>query len=252
MFSGLVLRAWFSSTGILTGTVYVTTGIVIRKMIRSTSITSTSGVVLIVETTSSSSLSEPTFIAMAASARWASARRRRAHAGTHQHAVQVGAEAAHRLHRYLVAAHQPVVAEHRGHGDEQAEGGHDQRLAHRAGDLVDRRLAGDADRRQRVVDAPDRAEQADEGRRRADGSQEGEAVLEAALHVVECTLDLHRDPGVVVDVLGQGALVVLAGLEPGVGDEAERRAFLQAVGGLADALRLEELARHLLGLARHL
>ena len=44
------------SFGSVSGTVCVTTGIVIRKMISSTSITSTSGVVLIVETTSSSSL----------------------------------------------------------------------------------------------------------------------------------------------------------------------------------------------------
>jgi hypothetical protein len=63
----------------------------------------------------------------------------------------------------VVAPHEPVVAQHRGHGDGQADGGHDERLAHRAGHLVDRRLAGDADGGQRVVDAPDGAEQADEG-----------------------------------------------------------------------------------------
>ena len=40
----------------------MTTGIVIRKMISSTSITSTSGVVLMVETTSSSPSGLPTFI----------------------------------------------------------------------------------------------------------------------------------------------------------------------------------------------
>src|SRR4249919_2348865 len=67
MFSGLVATARLVSLGKDSWIVWVTTGIVIRKMISSTSITSTSGVVLIVETTSSSSLAEPTFIAMAAS-----------------------------------------------------------------------------------------------------------------------------------------------------------------------------------------
>jgi hypothetical protein len=65
MFSGLVSRTSLRSFGRTTGIDVVTTGMVIRKMISSTSITSTSGVVLIVETTSSSSpSSEPTFIAM--------------------------------------------------------------------------------------------------------------------------------------------------------------------------------------------
>ena len=40
-------------------------------------------------------------------------------------------------------------------------------------------------------------------------------------------LHAHRDPGVVVDVLGQRAFVVLAGLDAAVGDEAEGAALLQ-------------------------
>src|SRR5215204_3735273 len=168
MFSGLVWRAMLFSFGSETAIVCVTTGIVIRKMMSSTSITSTSGVVLIAETTSSSSPSaEPTVMAIAGSS--ALRRDRRSdRPGAHQDTVQVGPEAAHRLHRDLVATDEPVVAEHRRHGDGQADGGHDQRLADRAGDLVDRRLAGDADRRQRVVDPPDRSEQADERSGRAD------------------------------------------------------------------------------------
>src|SRR4051794_31045392 len=160
MFSGLVWRAMLVSFGSCTGIVCVTTGIVIRKMISRTSITSTSGVVLMAETTSSSSPSEPTFIAIACfrSARCLDGSETR----PHQDAVEIGAEATHGFHRDLVAAHQPVVAEHRGHRDREADRRHDERLADRARDLVDRRLAGDADRRQRVVDAPDRAEQADE------------------------------------------------------------------------------------------
>src|SRR6476659_8116902 len=189
MFSGLVWRAMLVSLGNTTGMVCVTTGIVIRKMMRSTSITSTSGVVLMAETTSSSSPSAPTVMAIAFSRSARDRGRRQARA--HQDAVQVGAEAAHRLHRHLVAADQPVVAEHRRHRDRQTDRGHDQRLADRAGDLVDRRLAGDADRRQRVVDAPDGSEQADERRRRADRGEEGEAVLEAALDVVDAALHAH-------------------------------------------------------------
>src|SRR5580765_4367904 len=111
MFSGFVCRAMLVSFGSVIGTVCVTTGMVIRKMISSTSITSTSGVVLIAETTSSSSPSlEPTFIAMAASSLRRGALAARTDLGAHQDAVQVGAEAAHRLHRDLVAADQPVVA----------------------------------------------------------------------------------------------------------------------------------------------
>src|SRR5450432_1713052 len=95
----------FDSFGSATGIVWVTTGIVIRKMMSSTSITSTSGVVLIAETTSSSSPPPPRFIAMADLSMWArlcghsgSERRVGLHARAHQHAMQVGAEIAHRLH----------------------------------------------------------------------------------------------------------------------------------------------------------
>ena len=68
MFSGLVWLAWFLSLGSSKGTLCRTTGMVIRKMISSTSITSTRGVVLIVDTRSSSPASEgPTAMAMACS-----------------------------------------------------------------------------------------------------------------------------------------------------------------------------------------
>ena len=64
---------------------------------------------------------------------------------------------------HLVAPDRPVVAEHHGHGDRQADGGHDQRLTDRACNLVDRGLARDANRGQRVVDAPDSAEEPTNG-----------------------------------------------------------------------------------------
>ena len=59
MFSGRVCRGVLLSRGRFSAIVWVTTGIVIRKMISSTSITSTSGVVLMSETTSSSSPAAP-------------------------------------------------------------------------------------------------------------------------------------------------------------------------------------------------
>src|SRR5205814_5793722 len=104
MFSGLVWRAMLLSLGRFSGTVWVTTGMVIRKMIKSTSITSTSGVVLMLETTSSSPPSLPTFMAMM----WLLdvVRGSAGGAGAHQHAVKIGAEAAHGFHRHFVAAHQ--------------------------------------------------------------------------------------------------------------------------------------------------
>src|SRR5512143_2767967 len=114
MFSGLVSRISLRSFGSWTGIEVVTTGTVIRKMISSTSITSTSGVVLMVETTSSSSAAEPTFIAMMSSLGGRLRRREK-------HRVQIGAETAHLLHRRLVAADEPVVAEHRRHGHREAD-----------------------------------------------------------------------------------------------------------------------------------
>src|SRR5262245_640820 len=177
MFSGLVSRTSLRSFGSSTGTDVTTTGIVIRKMISSTSITSTSGVVLIVETTSSSS-APPTFIAMASRPRCDLRVRQ-------QHGVQLGAEAADLLHHRLVAADEPVVAQHGGHRYGQPDRRHDQRLAHGACDLVDRRLAGDADGRQRMIDPPYRAEQPHERSRGTDGREEREAVLGAALDVLD-------------------------------------------------------------------
>src|SRR6185295_15451337 len=176
MFSGFVCRGMLRSFGRLTGTCCTTTGIVIRKMMSSTSITSTSGVVLMAAITSCSgfSASWPTVMAMATllAGRGDRALRGASVVAAHQHHVQVGREGAQVFQRDLVAANQPVVAEHRRHRDREADGRHDQRLAHGARDLVDRGLAGDADGGERVVDAPHRAEEADEGGGRAHGGEE--------------------------------------------------------------------------------
>src|SRR5687768_13138259 len=212
MFSGLVTVTTLRSSGSLTGICWTTTGIVIRKMMSSTSITSTRGVVLMAAITSCSwfSTSWPTVMAITGllAGGGDGARGGLLRVAAHEDHVQVRREGAQVLHRNLVAAHEPVVAEHRGNRDREADGRHDQRLAHRARDLVDRGLAGDADGRQRVIDAPHRAEEADEGRGGAYGGEEREAVLEARGNVVHGALDRHRDPGVEVDRLQQLALVM--------------------------------------------
>src|SRR5215472_8317910 len=206
MFSGLVCVGMLTALGRSPFTVLVITGIVIRKMMRSTSITSTSGVVLMVAIMPPL-LDSPTFIDMVsyslksapgrhvvprrcgciprggrlAAAYSANARRGFGRGGTrttsagaaldldaaYQVGMQVAGEVPQRILQHLVAAEEPVVAPHRRHRHEQAERRHDERLADRACHLVDARLAGDADADQRVQDAPHRAEQSDERRRRA-------------------------------------------------------------------------------------
>src|SRR6185436_10942797 len=236
IFSGLVSRTSLRSFGNCTGIDVVTTGMVIRKMISSTSMTSTSGVVLIVETISSSSpLDEPTFIAMASDPGWC----RRSLRGAQQHGMKICAEAAHHVHRRLVAADQPVVAQDRRYRDRQSERGHDQRFADGTCDLVDRRLSGDPDRRQRVVNAPHRAEQPDKGRRRADGGQKGQAILRAGLDVVDRALDRHRDPGIEVNV-AQEANVLARRLESRFCNEPVGAALLELFRALANRRRIPE------------
>src|SRR3989442_9564208 len=193
MFSGLVCVGRLRSRGSSSGTFWITTGMVMRKMISSTSITSTSGVVLICEFRSSSSAC-PTVIAM-------SDRLVRSVAAAEQRHLHGAAEAPHVLHRDAVTPHEPVVSQHRGHRDGEAERGHDERLADRAGHLVDRGLAGDADRGQRVIDAPDRAEEADEGGGRSHGGEEGETGLQAVVDHVDRAGERHRQPGIDVDLL---------------------------------------------------
>src|SRR5512138_3943887 len=104
MFSGLVCVGTFFSFGNVSWIDCVTTGIVIRKMISSTNITSTSGVVLMVEfiCSSLSSSGEPTVIAIAVSVGGD-----RSALACEQDVVQVARERAHALHHQLVAADQP-------------------------------------------------------------------------------------------------------------------------------------------------
>src|SRR5512141_933691 len=102
MFSGLVSRTSTRSLGKDTGIEVVTTGMVIRKMISSTSITSTRGVVLIAEMTSSSPPSDgPTAMAMAIAPAVAGGRLRGLSGRAHDHGVEFLAELTHFVHHRL-------------------------------------------------------------------------------------------------------------------------------------------------------
>src|SRR3984957_19669123 len=185
MFSGFVCVGRLVAFGSCTGTCWMMTRIVMMKMMRSTNITSTRGVTLMSDIASASS-PLPIFIAMtipsaSGHGRGLHHRRRRAalvHAQAHLRAgdqvgVQLMSKVADALLHTLVAAQKDVVTEHRGHGDRQTDGGHDQCFADRTRHLVDRRLARNADRDQLVVDADDGAEEADERRWRTDRGKHG-------------------------------------------------------------------------------
>ena len=110
-----------------------------------------------------------------------------------------------------VAAPEGVVGEHRGNRDREPERGHDQRLADRARHLVERALAAHADRDERVIHAPHRPEQPDEGRGAADGSERGEARLEPRRLLVD-----HAAHGAGEEVRRAAGLVQPVGAVPRV------------------------------------
>src|SRR5215469_4625666 len=148
--------------------------------------------------------------------------------------VQVAREIPDGILQHLVAAEQPVVAPNRGDRDEEAEGGHDERAADRARDLVDARLAGEADRDERVHDAPDRAEETDERSRGAHGGEEAQALAHVAVDLVDRALQRHGDPLVHVDAVGEAALMVRHGAQPVLGNGTEAIALLQALYSVLD------------------
>src|SRR5882724_2915431 len=265
MFSGLVCVGILTAFGRSTGTVLLITGMVMRKMISSTSMTSTSGVVLMLDITVFSSELPPTLIDMVsphslAERRRLGGRRTRTaatlapHAGTaHQVGMQVAGKVTQGILQELVAAEQPVVTHDRRYRDEEANGGHDERLAHRACDFVDARLAGDADRHQRVQNAPDRTEQPDERGYGPDGGEQTQAAVQLAVDLIDGALQRHGDPLVQVDAVGEAAVVMRGGAQAVLGDRAEIIALLQPVDPVLDRGRGPELlldhARGLLELA---
>src|SRR5215470_382901 len=273
MFSGLVCVGMLTAFGSVTGTVLVITGIVIRKMMSSTSITSTSGVVLMLAIAPPSS--PPTCIAIVRSSRAAfqgragvpqgtpaaperlrllvgrCLRRSRPYAAdrsggihartTHQVSVQVAREITQRVLQYLVAAEQPVVAHDCGHRHEQPDGGHDERLTDGAGHLVDARLARDTDADERVQDAPHGAEQPHERGSRTDGREESEAVVEPAVHAIDRALQRHGDPLVEIDAVGEAAVMMRSGTQTVLCHRPEVIALLQALDSVLDRRRGPEL-----------
>src|SRR5574343_813550 len=148
----------FSGVGVLaargksTLTECVISGAVMMKMMSSTSITSTSGVMLIsaVGIWLPGELNEP--MAMLCSLR-GSAGAHRVDLGAvgdegladGEEGVQVVGEGVQIGQHDAVGAGEGVVGEDGGQRDGKAGGGHDQRLADRAGDLLQRCLAGQAD-----------------------------------------------------------------------------------------------------------
>src|SRR6266403_741378 len=182
MFSGLVCVGRLVAFGRSNCTCWMMTRIVMMKMIRSTNITSTRGVTLMSDIASPSS----PLVVIAIGRRSSASGRRRGladrcsrplvHAQTHlrprdQIGMQFMGEVADSLLDALIATQQNVVAQHRGYRDRETDGGHDQRFTDGSCHLVDRGLSGHADGDQRVINADDRTEQSDEGRRGPDGRE---------------------------------------------------------------------------------
>src|SRR5574343_2034804 len=178
----------FSGVGVLaalgrsTLTWCVISGAVMMKMISRTSITSTSGVMLIsaVGIWLADELKEPIAIsgdlggspgAHRVDLRAVGDKR----LADREEGMQIVGKGVEIGQHDAVRAGEGVVGKDGGQGDGEAGGGHDQRLADRAGDLLQRRLAGQTDGDQCVVDAPYGTKQADERRRSAGRREQGQA-----------------------------------------------------------------------------
>src|ERR1700761_7262831 len=164
---------------------------VTRKMMSITSITSTSGVVLIVTFSDCSSSSTACWTSTAITI---NSVRACLLLLADEIGLQVASEGAQLFGDHLVAANEVVVEQHRGNRDEQTDGGHLQRFTDRAGDLVDGHLAGNTDADQRVQDTDNGAEQTDERTDRTDRTEERDAALQTGIGVFQLTGQGHADP----------------------------------------------------------
>jgi hypothetical protein len=153
--------------------------------------------------------------------------------------VQVVGEARHLLDDRLVAPHQPVIGHDRGHRHGEAEGGHDQSLADRAGDRVDRRLTGGADLDQGAIDADHRSEQTDEGSGRTDGGEKRKAGAETGSDRPLTPGQRVRHPVVLVDRIGQ-LVMLLERHDAVVDDLAIGAVLLELAGAFPKVGRLPE------------
>jgi hypothetical protein len=110
------------------------------------------------------------------------------------HCVEPGGALAGFSRAISVSQRERVVTEDRRNCNEEAEGCHDQRLANWACERVDRRLSGRTDRQQRVIDAPNGAEQTDERCSTADRGEDCGAALHFRDRVVHRVLQTAGDP----------------------------------------------------------
>src|SRR5690606_22286345 len=166
---GWVMATSADALGSFTETAFMSKGAVTMNTVSSTSITSTSGVTLISLIMPSLSLPVMSAISFASEA------------GLEAQILEGRAELLHLCIADLDLAQEVVVGEHGRHGGGDADGGGDQRFADGAGDDIEAGGARGGDVGQGVHDAPDRAEQADEGRGGADAGEDGQAFLHAVL-----------------------------------------------------------------------
>ena len=161
--------------------------------------------------------------------------------------MQVGGEVAQLFLHVLVATDQPVVTHHRGHCDREADCRHDERFTHGTSDLVDAGLTGYADRDEGVIDAPHRAEQADERSGGTHGRKPRQAARQHRVDAFDRTLQRHGHPLVQVDAIRETTFVVLRGTQTIFRDHAVGVALRQPVDRFANRRGRPELLLRNLG-----
>src|SRR5436190_8729392 len=218
IFSGFWMSAVELALGRSSLTAWVSSGAVTMKITSSTSTTSINGTMLIsaigwlaflLRSKLPKAMAVSSGLLDGAQCHAAGAQRAALQGAAHrQEGQQLEGEGVELGVEHAVGTGQPVVAHHRRQRDGEADAGHDQRLADWPRDLVEHARAGHADGDQRVINAPHRAEQADERRGGADGGKHGEAVLERGGLLVEHLLD-----GAGQELLLAARLLELAGAE---------------------------------------
>src|ERR1700676_2060981 len=216
-------------------------GVATMKMISSTSITSTSGVTLMSPITSSCS-----------SRRWKAMARSRLGEVPLRQVEEFHDEVLDAGPQLAAAVGEVVVGDERRDRGAETGGGVDQGLGDAGRDRDDRGRAGGADVADGHHDLPDGAEQADEGRRRGGGGEEGRPARHVAqldaCRALEGALERRQRGDAVaaplarrLDLLGALDLAVdlgVSGLE-----DAHQRRVAQAVGegvDLAEAMAAVE------------
>ncbi len=100
----------------------------------------------------------------------------------------------HLRHEALLSAQQCVVAQHCRYRDGQTKGGHNQRLANGAGDLIQTDLPRLSDAQQSVVNPPNRPEQADKGRSTTDGGKYRLSRAQVRRRIFQCVAQTAFEP----------------------------------------------------------